>query len=321
MEAERAVEASDVRCSFCGHDRCRPVIHENGHDAYRCESCGLIFVWPLPSADVVADLYREDRAHLPAESHLSGAGRRIGRLYARHAVKLVRRYARSGTFVEVGAGNGNVLVEARAAGFTPVGVELNPIQAAFIRDRLGITCAESLVELGEAIGDRRADVVYHCDVLSHFFDPFDEFRKLHALLAPSGLHIFETGNLGDVDARYFGLFRRFQLPDHLFFFSDRNLDELLERTGFERVATHRYSLVPQLRLTAWLRQLRERVRPPAPTAQASDAPQGPAPAAPAPGTLWTLFEYLIFTLRYTVGAISPKAGRPQTVVVVARRRG
>jgi SAM-dependent methyltransferase len=306
-------------CIFCGEVEALPVIHENGHDAYRCPNCGLIFVSPLPPADEVADLYREDNAHLSAESHISGFGRRIGRLYARHALRLIRRHAREGAFLEIGAGNGNVLAEARAAGFAAHGVELNPTQAAFIRDRLQILCATSLDDLRDRLPGRTFDIVYHCDVLSHFFDPVAEFRELNGLLAPGGLHVFETGNLGDVDERYFDLFHRFQLPDHLFFFSDRNLDELLARSGFERVATYRYSLVPQLRLTSWLRRARARVRPPTETSNGDGADAAEASAG-GHSAFWTAFEYLLFGLRYGLGAIWPKTGRPQTVVVVARKR-
>ena len=45
------------------------------------------------------------------------------------------------------------------------------------------------------------------------------------LLKPGGLHIFETGNLADVDHRYLKLFKAFQYPDHLFFYGDRSLGE------------------------------------------------------------------------------------------------
>ena len=312
-------EASDAKvCIFCGAVDARPVIHENGHDAYQCPRCGLIFVSPLPSADAVADLYREDNAHLSAESHIANFGGPIGRLYARHALRLIRRHVSGGSLLEVGAGNGSVLSEARAAGFSAHGVELNPTQAEFIRDRLGIDCDTSLDALRSR--GQRFDVIYHCDVLSHFFDPIEEFREIHGLLAPNGIHVFETGNLGDVDERYFGLFQRFQLPDHLFFFSDRNLDELLQRSGFERIATYRYSLEPQLLTTAWLRRLRARLRPGAQDSTIAMGDSGGTPAGTR-STLWTLFEYFLFGLRYYVGAIWPKAGRPQTVVVVVRNAG
>ena len=163
----------------------------------------------------------------------------MGRLYARHHLRQIRRHARRGRLLEVGAGNGNVLVEARRRGFEVRGLEPNPIQAAFIRDKLGIPCFESLDEVGRDRTVEPFDVIYHRDVLSHFFDSLEEFSTLNDLLADGGTMVFETG-IGDVDHSYFRLIPLFQLPDHLFFFSDRNIDELLRRTGFIRVATRRY---------------------------------------------------------------------------------
>ena len=318
--SERAETLEAIPCIFCGDRDAPSVFHENGYEARKCSQCGLIFVSPRPTAEFVADLYRQDDAHLSAQSHIAGFGSRIGRLYARHSLRAVRRHAAEGRFLEIGAGNGNVLAEARSAGFDVYGVELNPIQAEFINDRLDITCAASIEDIRGGTQNRAFDIVYHSDVLSHFFDPVAEFRRIHELLRPGGRHVFETGNLGDVERRYFRLFHRFQLPDHLFFFSDRNIDALLEESGFERIATHRYSLVPQLALTSWLRRLRARVRGQAPATR-NDSAQ--VPAVPAStgnhSVLWTVFEHLVFILRYKIGAMAPKRGRPQTVIVIARK--
>lgn len=105
------------------------------------------------------------------------------------------------------------------------GIEFNNIQANFIKNKLNIPCEQS------PLNDQKFDIIYHCDVISHFYDPIAEFERTRIKLNESGLVIFETGNLGHADIKYFKYFTKFQYPDYLFFFSEKNINTLLERTG------------------------------------------------------------------------------------------
>ena len=115
-----------------------------------------------------------------------------------------------------------------------------------MRATLEIPCEQA--PLGPAsFGGKAFDVIYHSDVMSHFYDPVGEFRRMHAALRPGGWLIFETGNGGDVDPKYLEHVSVFQYPDHLFFFSLANVRALLELSGFDLVELHSYSVLPQLR--------------------------------------------------------------------------
>ena len=202
---------------------------ENGYTGRRCERCGLIYLSPRPSPDEVVALYVEDHAHVSADAHLAGVQSWPERRRARRTVRHIEGFVRGGRLLEIGAGGGDFAFVARERGFDPVTVELNPMQAAFIRNDLGIPCAESLAEV-EAEGPSRFDVIYHCNVLSHLSDPLEEFRRLRVLLRDGGIMAFETGNGADVDPKYYPRFQTFQYPDHLYFFGERTIDALLEQT-------------------------------------------------------------------------------------------
>lgn len=322
-----------IACIFCGPAPSEVVIVENAFAARQCSECGLIFVSPRPSREQVADLYRLDEAHLSSEYHLSDAGTLLSRLYARHAIRHVRRQAKRGRLLEVGAGNGDVLVEARRRGFEVCGVELNPTQAAFIREQLGISCFESVDEITRDGTVEQFDVIYHRDVISHFFDPLEELSTLNRLLVDSGTMVFETGNLGDVDQSYFRYYGVFQLPDHLFFFSDRNIDELLRRTGFMRIASNRYSILPQLLLMAALRRSwrliagrsqshpsTTDIRDGASSASSTTSVRArPSSTKGVERFVRKMSDLALFGARYGLGAVAPKQRRPQTVIVAATK--
>ena len=318
----------EINCIFCGIESSNVVIEENGFKGRKCPKCGLIYISPRPSRDEVHDLYGHDDAQIPAAVHIGGDfGKRLD---ARHHLKLIRRFIGSGSLLEVGAGAGYFLDEARNLGFVPFAIEFNPIQANHIRERLKIPCAES--PLDPSLFDGRTfDVIYHCDVVSHFFDPIGDFRSMYALLNDDGLLVFETGNFGDMSQRYFHHIRRFQYPDHLFFFSSENLRTLLDQTGFHVECIYRYSILPQKRFinaVAFLKNLISRPSrssaldvPPVTAHRAEGA--GPSSSARGAGALKWLrnaYIYLGYLLRYVVGRFVVRPDEPQTVLVIARKR-
>ncbi len=307
----------EIDCIFCHVKSPEVFIEENGWFGRKCPSCGLIYISPRPSAAEIEQLYAAGDAHIPAEAHISGAHR--ARLYARHHLGIIQRFCRAGSLLEIGAGAGYFLDEARARGFAPAAIEFNPAQAAFIRTTLGIPCEERPLD-GSSFAGRAFDVLYHCDVTSHFYDPFAEFRKMRNALRPGGWMVFETGNGGDVAPGYFRHFSAFQYPDHLFFFGLDNIRRLLEASDFELVALHGYSIMPQLHALHALSRVKSLVR--RGRASRAPAPAGAAPPAREAGgqALSRLVDYANYVLRYKVGSVAPKSQRPQTLLIVARAR-
>lgn len=252
------------------------------------------------------------------------------RLRARHNLAIVSSFAEGGDILELGSGGGHFLDEARNRGFSPHGIEPNPIQAQFIREELGIPC-EQLPLREVSFGGRRFDVIYHCDVLSHFIDPLAEFAAMHRALKEGGVVVFETGNLADVGESYLSHIPSFQYPDHLYFFGMRSISQLLEQTGFELTRTYIYSILPQLaasRVFTACKTLLHRADSssscPAAIAVREESHSdrsrefvrrlGPKALIARGG------QRAKHILRYRIGLVAPKHGRPQTVVAVARRR-
>lgn len=312
----------EITCPFCATSG-DEALQEDGWTARRCPQCRLVFLSPRPLPADTEKLYVEDAAHWPASTHLMDYGSPDNRLETRRTLRLLRRHQPSGRLLELGPGSGALLATARAHGYDVSGVELNPEQVAFIRDVLDVPCAASLAEVAGTF-----DVVYHRDVLSHFSDPVEVFGEIHDRLNPGGFHIFETGN-GDFHRRYERFFSTYQFPDHLFFFSERSIALLLERTGFDHVATHRYALAPFLaaqRAQDRLRAVRGDGAAPAGADRvpATEAARGIAPESrsdqPAPGERPTSAVALVkYALRYGAGAVAPKDNRPYTMIVVARK--
>lgn len=320
----------DIDCLLCGSEDSHVLIEENGYQGRKCSGCGLVYVSPRPSVDEIHDLYGHDEAGVTAQSHIASAFPK--RLYARHHLDLIQHYQSSGRLLEIGAGAGYFLDEARKRGFACHGLEFNPIQRAYITEHLLIDCEQTSLRNSSYI-DEKFDLIYHCDVISHFYNPIEELGLMNHVLNIGGHLAFETGNIGEMDNEYLRYITRFQYPDHLFFYGANNLARLLEETGFELVALHRYSLMPQLRLSRAISRLKRRVLGSSPRA-GTGLSAGKTPddstrkstmhdSRTLSQSLRTLrintMEFLYFQLRYNLGKLCAKPGRPQTLILVARK--
>lgn len=284
---------AQVGCPLCGLHSGAVALEENGYQGRRCEGCGLVYVSPRPPPAEILGIYEHDASQTRARQHVAKTRAPYALAHDRHLLALLRRHVPGGSLLEIGAGGGLFLHEARAAGFDVAAIEPNHVLATFIREQFDIPC-ETAPLTAESFGGRTFDAIVHCNVLSHFDDPVAALTTMAERLVPGGWMVMETGNFADVDPRYHGLIarsERFQLPEHLTFFGERSIGALLGRAGLVPVAIHRYSRIPEKRGPGVLRAL----------------------------GLGRWADRLRYFLKYTLGRWAPKAGRPQTLIVVARR--
>lgn len=307
----------DICCIFCSISSNQIAIEENGYYGRKCPICGLIYISPRPSSSEIQDLYVQDKSHGSAEAHISGTVKK--RLHAKHNLRIVKKYINNGSLLEIGAGAGYFLDEAKKKGFDVHGIELNSIQAEFIRGKLGIPCEESPLNFSSFDG-KRFDIIYHCDVISHFYDPIAEFKKMNNALVSNGILVFETGNLGDIKERYYRVHTMFQYPDHLFFFGESNLRELLRLTGFQLVGIYRYSILVQLWINKLLKGLIDFIKSKGENGNMDKNSKFHDTSKFSPKQLIRgAYHYFFYFIRYQVGSIMPKKGRPQTIIIIARK--
>lgn len=296
----------EVACLLCNNSGHPVVISQDGFTGKNCEQCEVIYISPRPDRQQVADIYGHTQAHIAAQSHVTDSW--FKQLHARHTLRILQRYMPSGDLLEIGAGGGFFLAQAQRVGFTPYAIELNPVQAQFMAEQFGIPCERQPLSR-QSFGNRLFDAIYHCDVISHFFDPVEDFKIMHGKLKAGGIVMFETGNIAEVDQRHFGKFPSFQYPDHLFFFGERSIRTILELTGFELRLIQRSNIEGHLALQ---RLTKKESQPGHGSAQAPKNSRFKNIAR-------TLYHGACFASRYQLGRLVPSTQRPQTLIVVAQK--
>jgi SAM-dependent methyltransferase len=163
-----------------------------------------------------------------------GAGFRgfIDNRGAARKVRYVSRFARSGALLDIGCATGRFIGMARKRGFDVSGVENNARAAETARNQgLDVFCGD----VADAGFERnRFDVVTMWHVLEHVRDPRGTVSEVARILRPGGWFVFCVPNTASLNARLLGkLWSGFDVPRHLFAFTDGAVAQLLEGAGLE----------------------------------------------------------------------------------------
>ena len=223
-----------------------------GHwDVWRCETCGL--AWPEPPPTDIGALYvnyytHGDAARRNWRHRLRARGVYISLLAGRRALGypvaaplsarlsawltgLLRpgremgamrlaglEASLRGAVLDVGCGDGSLLMALKDAGWQVTGTEIDPKAAAAARARGLEVHHGTLDSVTLQPGRFQAIVLNH--VIEHVPDPVASLKVCGQLLAEEGLIVVLTPNLVGLGHRWFGRFwRGLEIPRHLAIFS------------------------------------------------------------------------------------------------------
>lgn len=246
----------DVPCPICGKSTDNVIWAKSGNTSKQC-TCEVVYVSPRPTAEEMLQFYRDDNVDISAEVHIGDE--LYKRLHAKLSLQVIQKHIQRGTLVEIGAGAGFFADEARRAGFDVIVVEPNVELHNHLANHLGLTVYTDAADLAAAELSQIIDVVYFCDVLSHFADPVQELQGFRHLLKPNGLMIFETGNLGAMPKKWFAYIGDIGYPEHLYFFSPKSIEQLAGMAGLTVKENVLYNIVPYLAYKKRIEPLRNQL--------------------------------------------------------------
>lgn len=231
-------------CDLCGAAQSELILTTPRLDGplVRCRNCQLYYV-VLPgekprtgqylSEQVAAEMVRlAERARdlslvEPEVEESEGPWRE---LMARERLEDLKRFATSGSLLEIGCSTGELLAAAGAS-FTAKGVEADR-KTSRIAIARGLDCLNSTLSDAQFPPDY-FDVVALYHVIEHFHSPRAEVREMCRILKPGGWLVVETPNIATIWYRLLnGRWRQF-IPDHIFFFTPQTMTRLCEENGFK----------------------------------------------------------------------------------------
>ena len=222
-----------IMCPWCESLRTDFFVAKNNCDVYRCKNCRLLFVFPIPTNVSVYD-----------KDYFAGAEDGFGYVdydsdkepmvptFVRYLKEIKKLGVTGGKLLDVGAATGFFMHIAEKEGFDTTGVELSDFAAGEGRKK-GLNILTSTLENAQFPAES-FEVVTMCDVLEHVTDPKGFLLEAVRVLKRGGLMVINTPNAESLVAGVLG--PRWHLivpPEHLHYFSPRNLGNYLEKEGCE----------------------------------------------------------------------------------------
>jgi 2-polyprenyl-3-methyl-5-hydroxy-6-metoxy-1,4-benzoquinol methylase len=200
------------------------------------EEYQLLKTHPQPTLDRLGMYYEFD----DYISHTDGKRTLFEKMYhfiKRRAIKNKLRLIEQhqpvkGKILDIGAGTGDFLLEAKNKNWETVGVEPNE-KAKSIAIKKGVLFADII----EKLESNSFDVITLWHVLEHVPDVVHQVAELKRLLKPSGTLIIAVPNFKSFDANYYKTFwAAYDVPRHLWHFSKTAIEKLFDKQNMNLVA-------------------------------------------------------------------------------------
>lgn len=189
-------------------------------ELWRCVDCGFL---QCESIEKVVGYYEdlEDREY--------DAGREERSLQMRKLLDTIHDIRSKGSLLDVGAGSGMLIEQAREMGYDAAGIEPSRWLQSIARER-GLRVVQGTLPHPELVGP--FDIVTLIDVIEHVANPVELLEEARRVLHPDGLVAIVTPDLGSLAARLAGWkWWHFRVA-HIGYFDRKTLTLALDRAGF-----------------------------------------------------------------------------------------
>lgn len=261
---------TEVACPGCASEKSRAVFLKNEFRYNECAECGSVFVSPRPTAEALADYYRNSRAILFRARHLAkeaGEARRVNvlRSHANWLGRLAnaRQPGAKRALADFGTNYPFLFDEIRGLGLFDPLYTVDPVPT------LDNACRERGAEIGSwDLNGLGAATAF--EQLEHVFSPLEYVQVASAMLAEGGMLFLTTRTISGFDLRtLWDKTPYIYVPEHLNLLSIEGLRRLIERAGLDLIelstpgqldvelTLHAAAADPAIQLTPFLRSLLE----------------------------------------------------------------
>jgi len=232
-----------MNCPCCDKTEHTLFGSKNDHDLYKCLSCSLIFVDPMPSDDALNDFYQNYHKTSQYTGKIESKQRR-----ARKRIKSVKKYTQGKRFIDIGCNAGFAVEAARSLGLDASGIDLDQTSIEFARQYYPLANfqAMSIQELAKT--GKTYDIIYCSEVIEHLPRVDDFVDSLYKILKQDGVILLTTPDIAHYSVAKKPIeWDAVRPPEHLLYFSKKSLGLLLKKHGFKRVK-FKFNFKPTLKV-------------------------------------------------------------------------
>jgi len=234
-----------LSCPICGDTAFKDYLSAKDHTVTletfqikQCNNCGFLITTPRPTESEISKYYQ-------SEKYISHSGTRHSlfdkiyhlarRISLNWKFKLIEGLVnKKSSLLDYGCGTGEFLKYMQSKDYNVIGIE--PSDAA--REKANKILDGKVFKTLNHLDDNSLDVITLWHVLEHVHQLNDTLQNLKKLLTPNGLIIIAVPNPQSKDSKkYKNYWAGYDVPRHLWHFTQETLQELLFKNGMKIVQT------------------------------------------------------------------------------------
>ncbi len=247
MSEDMRAECKNI-CELCGsphfefYRKAKSLYSNDYYDLIRCRRCKLVCVSNKLANEDIHNLYKSDENMV---SYFKAKEKNDHILFQTLIKELstVCKFKSGMKLLDIGCGTGTLLRIAKSQGWDVTGIELNGHAVKYAQETSGLNVIQgSLTD--DIFPPESFDLITIIQTLEHIPTPMGVLKTLHKILKKEGMIYVEVPNLNSI----FVLANRFlKIKDfsctidptaHLFYFTSKTLNEMLESCGFITISIH-----------------------------------------------------------------------------------
>ena len=206
------------------------------HNLIICDNCKTQMIYPQPSDDVLSNIYKKEYYNAWGMQQNAELVRKLKISTFSRLFKYLGRIPKNTNLLDIGAATGFLMEYAKSCGIDPYGIEISEIGTEYIAKTFGKDHVfRGQIENFELDNFAKSgfDIITMIDLIEHVRDPISTLKKAYDLLLPDGKLLIVTPNTNSLSRLLMGKYWANYKLEHLYYFNQNNLVNLLERLGYK----------------------------------------------------------------------------------------
>lgn len=214
-----------MKC-LCGKSEAISLFRSGLYDVVKCNACEQVRIVAERGAQKIGYYEEEDvQFYIDKQDMFRSLFRKL--------LGFVYKFAPRGTLLDIGAGVGLLLDEARKMGYDIIGFEPSKVSVVAAKKNFGIELINTEFKNSKV----RVDIIVINHVLEHLKDPKGILRQSSKIFRNSGMLVIGVPNFNSFMCRIKrGKWQSLVPAQHLWQFTLSTLDQLVLPHGFRRIA-------------------------------------------------------------------------------------
>jgi 2-polyprenyl-3-methyl-5-hydroxy-6-metoxy-1,4-benzoquinol methylase len=217
------------KCPVCFYYKCAHMFQKQRNNFFRCNHCGLIFIWPQPDLGTINRMYED----WGKEYYLSLEKLDLAfNASFQERLDKIEPFRKNNRLLDIGCSTGAFLSAAQKRNWQAYGVEISLPSVEYARKNKKLDVFLGTLEEAR-YEDEYFDVIIAWAVLEHVPDPLRILKESQRILRKGGLLFFCVPNFNSLPIKLIGKKYRYIQEGHLFYFTKRSVSIMLEKSGFK----------------------------------------------------------------------------------------